>query len=145
MAQKKGKVKGILDSTSRRLKFFYRAVSTCKTVRISGVWGGVTPALDIQMSLFHERIPLPDSDELELYPESQTAKQVKTNQSSIGVIREIEAVVLMSPETAKATAEWLLRKVEEANELSKSGTTFIIEPEEGVGKQQEVKNDDVSE
>lgn len=145
MAQKKGRAKGILDSSSRRLKFFYRTVPTCKTVRISGVWGGVTPALDIQMSLFHERIPLPDSVELELYPESQTAKQVKMNQSSIGVIREIEAVVLMSPETAKSTAEWLLRKVEEAAEISKSGTTFTIEPEEGSEKNEVKDNDDFSE
>lgn len=141
MAQKKGKIKGILDSASRRLKFYYRTAPTCKTVRISGVWGGVTPALDIQMSLFHERIPLPDSVEMELYPESQTAKQVKTNQASIGVIREIEAFVLMSPETARSTAEWLLRKVEEAAEISESGTTFTIKPEEGSEKD-EVKNDD---
>jgi hypothetical protein len=110
----KGKImskKRKLDSNSKRIEFHYVKGNHHRVIKVDGAWGGLTPHADIQMSVFSERIPLPDLDEFEVTEESTIGKQTKHVSRKSGIVREIEATLVMTPTVAKALANWLVNKI----------------------------------
>ncbi len=49
-----------LDSMSNRIEFHYRKSNYFRVIKVNGAWGGLTPQADVQMSIFSERLPLPE-------------------------------------------------------------------------------------
>jgi hypothetical protein len=106
----KSKPRKKLDSMSNRLEFHYKKSNYFRVIKVNGAWGGLTPNSDVQMSIFSERLPLPDLDEYEISDGGKITKLVRKIAKTKGVIREVEATLTMTPSVAKALGEWLLDK-----------------------------------
>jgi len=104
-----------LDSMNNRIEFHYRKSNYFRVIKVNGAWGGLTPQTDVQMSIFSERLPLPDLDEFEI-SEGQLAKQIRHINKTKGVIREVEATLTMTPDVAKSLGEWLIDKANQFEE-----------------------------
>jgi hypothetical protein len=106
-----------LDSNSRRIEFHYEKGTYHRVIKIDGAWGGITPHSDIQMSIFSERLPFPELDEIEITDDKTLGKLTKQISRKKGVVREIEATLTMTPIVAKAVADWLLAKLAQLEAL----------------------------
>lgn len=111
-----------LDSKSRRIEFHYEKGNNHRVINIDGAWGGITPHSDIQMSIFSERLPFPELDEIEITDEMTLGKLTKQISRKKGVVREIEATLTMTPTVARAVADWLLGKLAQLEELESDGS-----------------------
>ena len=101
-----------------RITFSYEKSPTCRTIHASGAWGSVTPEYAIYMALFSEHLPIPErtahliTETGALGVEVDDERQVKS-----GVVRQIEAEVFLSEQTAISLVAWLqerLRQIQEA-------------------------------
>jgi hypothetical protein len=104
-----------LDSNSNRLTFHYVKSNQFRVIRADGAWGGVTPRLEIQMSVFSERLPLPEFDEMDI--SEVPAKPIRTGVKTKGLIREVESAILMSSSTARSLAQWLADKADQVDKI----------------------------
>ena len=104
-----------LDSNSNRLKFTYLKSNDFRVIKADGAWGGVTPRLEIQMSLFSERLPIPDFEEVDV--SETTIKSLRTETKTKGLIREVEAAVVLSSATARSLAKWLVDKADQIDKI----------------------------
>lgn len=95
-----------------RLQVHYVKSPMFRTIHADGIFGGVTSHLNIQMSFWNERTPIPQMIELELdensiigqeIPDARIAKQ--------GLVREIDANVVIDLDTAIAFRDWLDTKI----------------------------------
>lgn len=76
-----------LDSNSKRLSFHYRKSSLFRVIKIDGVWGGVAPRQEIQMSVFNERLPLPEMEKVELPDDRDgVAKSLRVVKKTLGAM-----------------------------------------------------------
>jgi hypothetical protein len=103
---------------SGELKYDYIKSNYFRVVHVDGVWGGVTPQLNIQMAVFNERSAIP----------KQTVQEIKAD-GSIGralpektiardaLVREVEVDLIMNLQTAKKVIAWLQDKVDQIEAL----------------------------
>lgn len=102
-----------LDSSSNSITFHYQNSKYLRTIKVDGAWGGLSPRSEIQMSVYSDLIPSPSFREFEIKEDGKLGKQKRGQFSKQGIIREVEATLIMTPEVAEAVAKWLLMKVEE--------------------------------
>lgn len=95
------------------LKFSYKRSRDFRVIKVDGAWGGLTPRGDIVMSVFNERLPIPESDEYEISEEGTLGKRINQVTNTTGIIREVEAAISLRPEVALTLGNWLLNKVEQ--------------------------------
>lgn len=109
------------DVSGDRLEFHYIKSSNFRVIHVDGAHGGVSPRQKIQMAIFSERSPIPQftahqverkGSELKLGKEIAGAKISKQ-----GVVREVEAELLMDVETAEAIRTWLGESIELARQI----------------------------
>ena len=83
-----------------------------RVIYVDGVYGGVTPRGDFRVAVFNERNPLPDTmvhsvtSEGTLGPEMPERRVVRN-----GIVREVEADLVMNYGTAKVVHKWLGEKI----------------------------------
>ena len=108
-----------------KVKFTYAKCRFFRVIRVDGAWGGVTPQGEIAMSVYNERIPLPDFQEFSI-GENGSLKLEKQDTTSQGILREVEAAISMRPEAALTMANWLLEKVTQFEKLT--GVKVNVQP-----------------
>ncbi len=93
------------------VKFDYLKSSQFRTVRSDGVWGGVNGHLDIVMSFYSERPPIPQQV-THLIEGERLGRELEQNRiSRDSIIREVEICVSMNVEVAKALRLWLDERI----------------------------------
>ena len=92
--------------TNERLTFHYIKSSHFRVIHADGAWGGLTPRLDIHMALYSERPAIPDLIEQEINEDQSLGKEHAIHGKD-GIVREVEADIVMSYPTAKALHGWL--------------------------------------
>ena len=85
---------------------------------MDGAWGGVTPTRQIHMAIYNERWDAPTEGTVPISPDGQSLTEVP-DEIEARVIREVEANVFMSLDTAVSLRDWLDRKIADLEELSK--------------------------
>ena len=96
-----------------KLVFHFIKSNFFRVIHADGVHGGVTPRGLIHMAFFSERSPLPQRTSLPFNKADGTASGMEvTEVSREGVVREVEADVLMTLETAEAFHNWLSAKID---------------------------------
>jgi hypothetical protein len=92
-----------------------------RVIHADGIFGGISPRGGIQIAFFSERQPIPqqmchtlDAETGRLGDELEDQRITRD-----GVVREIEANVVMELPTAKSFLRWLEAKVTEADEVIK--------------------------
>ena len=100
-----------------KLDAHYVKSSHYRTIHADGVWGGITPQLNIQMAFYSEHHPIPEIVHYEVKP-GEPLKEVKRTASE-GVVREVEAEMIVSLELAESVVRWLNGKIEEVKKFQK--------------------------
>lgn len=88
------------------MKFHYLKGNFFRVIHVDGAIGGPTPNGMIHAALFSERFPIPIQTTNELKERSVIGVPISTVMRD-GVVREVEADLMMTVETAKRIASWL--------------------------------------
>lgn len=96
------------------VEFHYIKAAGFRVIHADGVWGGPTPRGYISMSFFSERIPIPRRLVYEVPKSGIIAGNAppKETETKQGIIREVEADIMVDLETAKSMLVWLQEKVD---------------------------------
>jgi hypothetical protein len=91
----------------------YSKSALCRVIHADGVWGGLTPAGNIQMDLYSEKHTFPDSTTYDVVGQpGATIGALKEKQVvGGGHNREVEAEIILSPAVARSTRDWLEDKL----------------------------------
>jgi hypothetical protein len=112
------------------LLIHYTKSPAFRTIHMGGVFGGVVPSADcsIQLSVFSERVSIPD---LEVYtiPEGggPATGPSRVINSRPGLVREVEANLILSPKVAKSLYEWLGAMIEAAEIVENKGVLITLD------------------
>jgi len=109
MAEKK--TADLSGCQSFKIKYIFR--NDYNPIYINGAYGGVTPSGEIVANFFFERHPLPNSETW-----TQDTNELNPKDLAYSSVRVVESGIIISPQTAKDLAKWLLQKVEHAESLS---------------------------
>lgn len=120
------KTPGINDGADEaKLEFHYIKSSTFRVIHVDGVHGGVSPKHKLQMAVFSERNPIP---QLTVHKVHREGKGLRLDEEIIadrvmrtGVVREVEAELLMDIEVAESLREWLDNQIKAAKSLVGNG------------------------
>lgn len=96
----------------KEITFHFIKASGFRVIHVDGVHGGVTPRGQIQMAVFSERNPIPQKT---VHPVSKDGLGAEDRDKRVqreGVVREVEAELVMSLEAAASVAKWLSDNVE---------------------------------
>lgn len=99
------------EKSKQEIEFHYLRTNNYRSYHVDGVYGGVTPKGNIYMELFLERGPTPRNVIHELKDDGSLGKEL-TKQSKSGLIREVEAGIVVDLRTAEALRNWLSEKIE---------------------------------
>lgn len=104
------------DAAPKTLTFRYLKSPMFRVIHVDGVWGGLTGRADIHMVIYSERPSIPDSMTHQIEDDGTIGDVIKV-QTIGGVVREVEADIIMDYPTAKALHEWLTDKVNRIEEM----------------------------
>ena len=101
-----------------RIETKYVRSNLCRVIHADGAWGGVTSRLYIHMGLFSERNVSPESGTYVLDPKEHVAREEVKGLPKQQILRETEADVIMSVETARALRDWLTERLAVADQIA---------------------------
>lgn len=103
------------DSKIREISVHYIKSNTFRVIYAEGAHGGISPSGKIQMALYNERHPIPQEtrhaveevgkDQVKFGKEIEEKRIGRT-----GLVREVEAEILLDVEGAKRIGAWLLEQ-----------------------------------
>jgi len=99
------------SQSNKEIEFHYLKTNNYRSYHVDGVFGGITPNGNIYMELFLERGPTPRSVLHEFNSDGSLGKEL-SRQGKTGLIREVEAGVVLNPATAEAIRSWLAQKIQ---------------------------------
>lgn len=108
------------ESESRKIQFFYQNAPFHRTVFVSGAWAGVTPSGLVQLGLFNDLHPMPEMVIQEVVEDTLGPEIEKLEKR--GVIREVEATVVMSLSTAKLILPLIQQMIDQLETIQKAQT-----------------------
>lgn len=91
--------------------------SLYRNIHIDGVYGGLTPKLEIHMAVFTEHQPLPMRIVHELKDGRLGPEKLDKRIISGEMERQLEAGITMSPAVARLVVSWLQKQIEQVNAL----------------------------
>jgi len=97
-------VSGMRRNTHSESKYYQKLPA-------NGAIGGATPRGEVMCHFYFESVVLPNSAEL-LVEGSGPVKEISTESSEYNIVRELQAGIVLSPETAKSVGEFLIRNAE---------------------------------
>jgi hypothetical protein len=114
----------------KRIRFHYLKSNAFRTIHADGVFGGVTPRLDIAATFFNERVPLPDQTVQSINDDGTAGDEIFEERIvRDGLVRELEANIIMDVAFAKTLVKWLSdkitfieQKIEEVNQNKAQAT-----------------------
>lgn len=99
-------------SEEKRLDFHFIKSNQFRVISIDGAWGGPEPrGKMIGVSVYSERNAIPLKVTHELDEAGRMGRELGRSGRS-GIVREIEAHLVMTPETARSFANWLNEKAD---------------------------------
>lgn len=94
-----------------KIAFNYIKTPNYRTYHVDGVYGGTTPSGKVFAELFVERRATPQVVSNEINKDGTLGKEI-TKEGKEGIVRQIEASLLMDIDTARSFAGWLIEKVQ---------------------------------
>ncbi len=99
----------------QRISFHFIKSNQFRVIRVDGGHGGVTPTGQVQIALYSERLPIPQKTVHDVGPDGRLVDKPVEVIARDGVVREVEVEAVMDASTARAVAEFLLKRAEEAD------------------------------
>jgi hypothetical protein len=81
-----------------------------RVIHVDGAWGGVSPHLNIHMTVYNERPAIPQKMVHAVTPDGELGPEL-SKRSRAALVREVEADLIMNLSTAKALHEWLGKQI----------------------------------
>jgi len=97
----------------------YLKTSSYRTYYMDGIFGGVTPNAKLYVELFLQRSPTPQTIQYSVEKDGNLGKELR-RVGKEGLIREIEAGLVMDIQTAKVFRGWLDDKIKEFEKMTSS-------------------------
>jgi len=104
------KITNSAQKNGQEIEFHYLKTNSYRSFHVDGIFGGITPKGNIYMELFLERAPTPKSIVREFNDDGSLGKEL-SRQCKTGLIREVEAGVVVDLATAEAIRNWLTNKI----------------------------------
>jgi hypothetical protein len=93
---------------AHEVRFVYQKSLSHRVIHVDGVYGGPTPMGGlIHMAVYSERIPAPNEETYEIGPDGKMSEKPKQQSGPHGVLREVEASLILNIEFAKLLRSWL--------------------------------------
>ncbi len=97
-----------------KVSFKYIKSNGFRVVHADGAIGGTTPTLEIHMTIFSQRKPIPRKSTFEISPTGQLGPEiVSLREGESGLVRELETDIVMNLSVAKSLVVWLQRHINE--------------------------------
>lgn len=101
------------DKKLSAVQIYYEKTPLYRTVYSDGFIGGVTPTGAVNLSFYASRNPIPKSTTHELQPDNSLDPKGKVSEDSkLGIIREVEFGVYLTKETAREMYNFLKTIIE---------------------------------
>ena len=95
-----------------RVKFDYIKGNFFRVVHADGIFGGVTPSLDIHMDVWSQRSPIPKQVVHEVKPDKTVGEEIVDERVvRDAIVREVEVGVVFNFAMAKLMVDWLNDKI----------------------------------
>lgn len=89
-------------------------------IHVEGAHGGVTPTGKIQIAVFNDRQPIPQQTIHEVASTGKVGDEVKEERITRGgIVREVEAELIIDLDGAKIIHQWLGDKIKECEGILK--------------------------
>ena len=112
------------------IRYHFIKSNAFRSIHVDGVWGGIGPTKNIEMNIFSQRSPIPrqvvhqidEENENGVVKQGEELRDLRVSRD--GIVREIEASLIISPAVAAAIHGWLGEKLEalDSLEVEESGT-----------------------
>ena len=100
-------------SGEEKITFHYEKSSQFRVIHVDGAVGGLTPTLEVFVSIYNQRAPIPKVTVQKILPNGQLGDEiVEERVQKPGVFREVEVGLVMNLNVAKALHQWLGEKIE---------------------------------
>jgi hypothetical protein len=101
------------EDTPTSIKFHYEKSQLFRVIHVDGAIGGLTPTLDLFLSIYNQRAPIPKVTVQKVSTSGQLGDEVVEERvQKEGVFREVEVGLMMNLNVAKALHKWLTEKIE---------------------------------
>lgn len=100
------------ESMPRTIEARFRRTALTRVAKVDGAWGGLTPAGEILMALYSERLSLPESISYRVVEPDQIVQQSGDVQAP-AIVRDVEIEAIMSISVAESLLSWLTEKIAE--------------------------------
>jgi hypothetical protein len=109
------------SESGKLVNFHFLKSNFFRVIHADGVWGGLSPNLNIHMSFYSERNPIPQMVAMVLSDVGTPARELPDKRViKEGYVREIEADVVLDLQVAASLARWLTEKVEQGMKIVNS-------------------------
>jgi hypothetical protein len=109
------------ESEKKTIRFDYIKSRFFRVIRVDGAHGSPTPKGDgIQIALFSERNPIPQSEEYELTKEGSLSNRIDMKTRG-AIVREVEVEAILPIEIARVIEKWLHEKIEQVEKNTRQG------------------------
>ena len=96
-----------------RIRYEYQQAPTVRPEYAHGIWGGINPQGEIEMSFYIESDKMPAFTEHIVAPDGSFGHEIPPEDDSVKVItRRVHSQVVFNYHTARAILEWLEEKVD---------------------------------
>jgi len=113
------------DRKPQVVMFHYIKANFFRVMYVDGVIGTVgLNGKDIRMEVYNERVPIPLQTTHQVAPDGELGIQI-SQAARPGIVREVEAELILDIEAAKVLSAWLKDRVAEAEEVQKKHDTFL--------------------
>jgi hypothetical protein len=122
------------EAPSDKIRIEYVKSHFFRLVRADGAIGGTSPRLELFITFYNERFPIPRVLTYEATPEGAPGEEIRSErESKEGIIREAEVGITMDLPTAKSFAFWINEKVAELEKTRERVLSGRTEHEEVKG------------
>ena len=100
----------------KKLTLNYLKTGSYRSIHSDGAIGGITPAGNIHISFYNERLPIPKKAVHSISEDGQLGEIIEQEKLD-GVVREMEVDVVMSVNSARNLYDWLGKRLTEIDKL----------------------------
>ena len=110
------------EALPKTVKFVYRNSDDYRDIYVNGIHGGFTSRGEISFELFLEHRHKAGTEIHNLLNEGRLGPRVEIepeegSPDEVIIVRERQVGVILTPEHAKSIAQWILKKVEEFEDM----------------------------
>lgn len=110
-----------------RIKFFYIKSNYYRVIHADGAWGGLTPHAGIFFALYNERSAIPQVTANKIIDNAALGEEIpEETQKKDGVVREVEAGIIMDLAIAEGFHKWLGERINEIHRIKSEKEKKVV-------------------